>query len=87
MTTWTLWIGALLVVGGSTALLTRRTVAARLLWLLATLAFAAALVAAVTADVISVPLVLVVVLATVVALMLVTITVPAPMASERKELS
>jgi NADH:ubiquinone oxidoreductase subunit 6 (subunit J) len=77
MTTWTLWIGALLVLTGSAALLTRRTGAARLLWLLATLAFAAAFVGVVTADMISVPLVLAVVVAIVVTLLLVTITRPA----------
>jgi len=42
MTTWTLWLGALLVVGGSAALLKDQAVAARALWVLAVLAFAAA---------------------------------------------
>ncbi|MFD7009584.1 hypothetical protein [Rhodococcus jostii] len=39
MTTWTLWIGAVLVVGGSAAQLSRQAVAARVVWVLAVLAF------------------------------------------------
>ncbi|RZI53531.1 MAG: hypothetical protein EOP16_02325 [Pseudonocardia sp.] len=61
MTTWTLWIGALLVVGGSAAQLTHRTGAARVLWVLAVLAFMATTVGAVTAAEFSLPLVLILV--------------------------
>ncbi|RYE38953.1 MAG: hypothetical protein EOP24_45650 [Hyphomicrobiales bacterium] len=60
MTTWTLWIGALLVVGGSAAQLTHRTAVARVLWVLA---FMATTVGAVTAAEFSLPLVLILVAA------------------------
>jgi hypothetical protein len=40
-TTWTLWIGALLVVSGAAAQLKHQAVAARALWVLAVLAFVA----------------------------------------------
>ncbi|MFD9663462.1 hypothetical protein ACFWAY_17835 [Rhodococcus sp. NPDC059968] len=66
MTTWILCIGAARVVGGSVALVKRQTVAARMVWPLAALAFAAAFVGVVTVTVISVPLVLAVVVAIVV---------------------
>jgi hypothetical protein len=58
MTTWTLWLGALLVVGGSAAQIKHQAVAARALWLFAVLAFAAAAVGAVTATEVSLPLLL-----------------------------
>ncbi|PQP16398.1 hypothetical protein [Rhodococcus opacus] len=61
MTTWTIWIGALLVVGGSAAQLTHRTAAARAFWVLAVLAFMATTVGAVTATTFSLPLVLILV--------------------------
>ncbi|MDT2009479.1 hypothetical protein FXW78_46855 [Rhodococcus opacus] len=63
MTTWTLWLGALLVVGGSAAQITHRAGAARILWLLAVLAFAAAAASVVTAAEFSLPLLLAVVVA------------------------
>jgi uncharacterized protein (DUF58 family) len=74
MTTWTLWIGALLVVGGSAAQLTHRTAVARVLWVLAVLAFMATTVGAVTAAEFSLPLVLILVgaIAATVALIAVT---------------
>ncbi|MGV9861411.1 hypothetical protein [Rhodococcus koreensis] len=58
MTTWILWLGALLVVGGSTVQLTHRSGVARVLWVLAVLAFAATTVGAMTASEISLPLAL-----------------------------
>ena len=41
---WILWIGALLVVGGSTGQVTGRTILARILWALGAVAFVAVLV-------------------------------------------
>ncbi|MGV9870860.1 hypothetical protein [Rhodococcus koreensis] len=76
MTTWTLWIGAVLVVGGSVALIQHRAGAARALWLLAVLAFAAAVIGVLTARVISVSLLLTVGVAIGATLALVTVTVP-----------
>ncbi|WP_016880407.1 MULTISPECIES: hypothetical protein [Rhodococcus] len=58
MPIWTLWLGAVLVVAGSAAQITHRALAARALWLLAVLAFAAAAVGAVTASEFSLPLLL-----------------------------
>ena len=63
MTTWALWIGALLVVGGSAAQLTHRTAVARALWVLAVLAFMATTVGAVTATTFSLPPLLILVAA------------------------
>ncbi|MDV6244832.1 hypothetical protein [Rhodococcus opacus] len=74
MTTWTLWIGALLVVGGSAAQLTHRTAAARALWMLAVLAFMATTVGAVTAAEFSLPLVLILVAAIAATCALITVT-------------
>ncbi|MGW4337702.1 hypothetical protein ACWEK5_33550 [Rhodococcus koreensis] len=74
MTTWTLWLGALLVVGGSASLITHRDGAARALWLLAVLAFAAAAASVATAAEISLPLVLAVVVAIGATLALVAVT-------------
>ncbi|MFC9555996.1 hypothetical protein ACFTWF_34830 [Rhodococcus sp. NPDC056960] len=75
MTTWTLWTGALLVVIGSAALLRRRVLVARVLWLLAALAFVAAGIGVLTTAVISLPLLLALVVAIVVTLVLVTATI------------
>ncbi|GCE37818.1 hypothetical protein Rhow_000664 [Rhodococcus wratislaviensis] len=74
MTTWTLWIGALLVVGGSAAHLKHQAVAARGLWVLAVLAFVTTAASAMTATTVSLPLVitLVVAIAGTVALVAVT---------------
>ncbi|MFD7010689.1 hypothetical protein [Rhodococcus jostii] len=58
MTTWTLWIGALLVVGGSTAQLKHQAAAARVLWVLAVLAFVVTAASAVAASEVSLPLLL-----------------------------
>ncbi|EID79005.1 MULTISPECIES: hypothetical protein [Rhodococcus] len=58
MTTWTLWLGALLVVGGSTAQIKHQTGAARALWVLAVLAFVATAVGAITASQLSLSLLL-----------------------------
>ncbi len=74
MTTWTLWLGALLVVGGSTAQLTHRSGAARAPWVLAVLAFAATIVGAVTASEISLSLVLILVVAIAATCALVAVT-------------
>ncbi|MDV7246374.1 MULTISPECIES: hypothetical protein [Rhodococcus] len=74
MTTWTLWLGALLVVGGSAAQIKRQAVAARALWLFAVLVFAAAAVGAVTAAEVSLPLLLAVVVAIVATGALVAVT-------------
>ncbi len=74
MTTWTLWLGALLVVGGSAAQIKHQAVAARALWLFAVLAFAAAAVGAVTAKEVSLPLLLAVVIAIVATVALVAVT-------------
>ncbi|MFE7421825.1 hypothetical protein [Rhodococcus sp. NPDC057529] len=63
MTTWTLWIGALLVVGGSVAQLIHQAAAARALWVLAVLAFVATAVGAVIVSGLSLPLLLILVLA------------------------
>lgn len=49
MTLWPLWIGAMLVVGGSAAAITHHLGAARALWLLAVFVFVTTL-AAVVAD-------------------------------------
>jgi hypothetical protein len=57
MTTWTLWIGAVLVVGGSATQITHQAGAARALWL-AVLVFAAAAALAVTTSESSLPLLL-----------------------------
>ncbi|MFC9553943.1 hypothetical protein ACFTWF_24170 [Rhodococcus sp. NPDC056960] len=75
-TTWTLWTGALLVVIGSAALLQRRVLIARVLWLLAALAFVAAGIGALAAAVLSLPLVLALVVAIAVTLVLVKATIP-----------
>ncbi|MFC9553613.1 hypothetical protein ACFTWF_22425 [Rhodococcus sp. NPDC056960] len=75
-TTWTLWTGALLVVIGSVALLQRRVLIARVLWLLATLAFVAAGIGALAAAVISLPLLLALGVAIAVTLVLVKATIP-----------
>ncbi|RYF40732.1 MAG: hypothetical protein EOO27_47285 [Comamonadaceae bacterium] len=83
MTTWTLWLGALLVVGGSAALLKDQAVAARAPWVLAVLAFAAAAVGAVTASEVSLPLLLAVVIAIVATGALVAVTVPSKNPRER----
>ncbi|ANS32617.1 putative membrane protein (plasmid) [Rhodococcus opacus] len=86
MTTWTLWLGALLVVGGSAALFKHQAVAARALWVLAVLAvlaFAAAAVGAVTASEVSLPLLLAVVIAIVATGALVAVTVPSKNPRER----
>jgi hypothetical protein len=74
MTTWTLWIGALLVVGGSAAQLKHQAAAARALWVLAVLAFVTTAASAMTATTVSLPLVitLVVAIAGTVALVAVT---------------
>ncbi|PBC47141.1 hypothetical protein [Rhodococcus sp. ACPA1] len=74
MTTWTLWIGALLVVGGSAAQLTHHTAAARALWVLAVPAFMATTVGAVTAAEFSLPLVLILVAAIAATCALIAIT-------------
>ncbi|QSE86105.1 hypothetical protein [Rhodococcus koreensis] len=74
MTTWTLWIGALLVVGGSAAQLTHHTGAARALWVLAVLAFMTTTVGAVTAAEFSLPLVLILVGAIAATCALITVT-------------
>ena len=58
MTTWTLWLGALLVVGGSTAQLKHQAGVARALWVLAVLAFVATALGAMSASEISLPLLL-----------------------------
>ncbi|MFC9361281.1 hypothetical protein ACFTZB_32470 [Rhodococcus sp. NPDC057014] len=63
MTTWPLWIGALLVVGGSAAQLTHQTAAARALWVLAVLAFVTTAVGAVIVSELSLPLLLILVVA------------------------
>lgn len=74
MTTWTLWIGALLAVGGSAAQLAHHTAAARALWVLAVLAFIATTVGAVTAAEFSLPLVLILVAAIAATCALITVT-------------
>ncbi|QTJ71436.1 hypothetical protein HYG77_39125 (plasmid) [Rhodococcus sp. ZPP] len=74
MTTWTLWLGALLVVGGSAAQIKHQPGSARALWVLAVLAFAAAAVGAVTASEVSLPLLLAVVIAIVATGALVAVT-------------
>ena len=74
MTTWTLWIGALLVVGGSAAQLNHQAVAARALWVLAVLAFMATAASAVTATMISLSLLLALVVAIAATVALVAVT-------------
>ena len=74
MTTWTLWIGALLVVGGSAAQLTRQVVAARALWMLAVLAFVATAASAVFTSEFSLPLLLILGVAIAATVALVTVT-------------
>ncbi|MGW4335198.1 hypothetical protein ACWEK5_20580 [Rhodococcus koreensis] len=74
MTTWTLWIGALLVVGGSAAQLTRNAVAARVLWVLAGLAFVASAASAAFTSEFSLPLLLILEVAIAGTLALVSVT-------------
>ncbi|MDH6291958.1 hypothetical protein [Rhodococcus opacus] len=74
MTTWTLWIGALLVVGGSVAQLKHQAAAARALWVLAVLTFVATTVGAVTTSEVSLPLVITLVVAIAATVALVVIT-------------
>ena len=74
MTTWTLWIGAVLVVGGSAAHLTRQAVAARALWVLAVLAFVATVVGAVIVSEVSLPLLLILGVAIAATVALVSVT-------------
>ncbi|MGV9866115.1 hypothetical protein [Rhodococcus koreensis] len=85
MTTLTLWLGALLVVGGSTAQLTHRSGAARALWVLAVLAFVATIVGAMTASQISLRLALILVVAIAATCALVAVTrEPAKVAAARR---
>ncbi|PQP13936.1 hypothetical protein [Rhodococcus opacus] len=74
MTTWTLWLGALLVVVGSTAQIKHQTGAARALWVLAVLAFVATAVGAITASELSLPLLLILVAAIAATCALVAVT-------------
>ncbi|UDH01662.1 hypothetical protein [Rhodococcus opacus] len=74
MTSWTLWIGALLVVGGSAAQIKYQAVAARALWVLAVLAFLATAVRAVTTSELSLPLLLTLVVAIAATVALVAVT-------------
>ncbi|MFF2113605.1 hypothetical protein [Rhodococcus koreensis] len=74
MTTWTLWIGALLVVGGSAAHLKRQVVAARALWVLAVLAFVVTAASAVFTSEVSLPLLLILVVAITATVALVTVS-------------
>ncbi|WP_370185279.1 hypothetical protein [Rhodococcus wratislaviensis] len=74
MTTWTLWLGALLVVGGSTAQIKHQAGVARALWVLAVLAFVATAVGAIAASEISLPLLLTLVVAIAATCALVAVT-------------
>ncbi|MFD9667180.1 hypothetical protein ACFWAY_37185 [Rhodococcus sp. NPDC059968] len=74
MTTWTLWIGALLVVGGSAAHLKDQAAAARALWALAVLAFVATAASAVFTSEFSLPLLLILVAAITATVALVSVT-------------
>ncbi|UOT08438.1 hypothetical protein MPY17_39940 (plasmid) [Rhodococcus opacus] len=74
MTTWTLWIGALLVGGGSAAQLRHQAVAARALWGLAVLAFVATAASAVFTSEFSLPLLLILVVAITATVALVSVT-------------
>ncbi|QYA99871.1 hypothetical protein I1A62_01530 (plasmid) [Rhodococcus sp. USK10] len=74
MTTWTLWIGALLVVGGSAAQLTRRVVAARALWVLGVLAFVVTAASAAFTSEVPLPLLLILVVAIAATVALVSVT-------------
>ncbi|WAM19713.1 hypothetical protein [Rhodococcus sp. JS3073] len=74
MTTWTLWIGALLVVGGSAAQLAHQAAAARALWVLAVLTFVATTVGAVTTSELSLPLVITLVAAIAATVALIAVT-------------
>ena len=85
MTTWTLWIGALLVVGGSLAQLKHQTAAARALWVFAVLAFAITAAAAVTTAEVSLPLLLILMVAVAATCALVAVTrEPAQAAATRR---
>ncbi|MFD7008074.1 hypothetical protein [Rhodococcus jostii] len=84
MTTWTLWIGAVLVVGGSAAHLTRQAVAARALWVLAVLGFVVTAASAVLTSEFSLPLLLILVVAIAATVALVTVT-PQPAPSVARE--
>ncbi|WP_016881783.1 MULTISPECIES: hypothetical protein [unclassified Rhodococcus (in: high G+C Gram-positive bacteria)] len=86
MTTWTLWIGALLVVGGSVAQLAHQVVVARALWVLAVLAFVATAALVMTMSELLVPLGITVVVAIAATGALLALTrEPAKSAAARKD--
>ncbi|MFC9557727.1 hypothetical protein ACFTWF_43745 [Rhodococcus sp. NPDC056960] len=84
MTTWTLWLGAVLVVGGSVAHIKHQTVAARVLWALAVLAFVVTGVGAVAEMSLPLAVTLVVAIAATVSLVVVTNKPGKPAATVRR---